>query len=70
MKSDESLHELTGVGMAPVSDTISRGWNPVERVQGKCVQESTLARRLLRLLAHRALALISKIYVSGRFRDQ
>ena len=46
MKSDKSLHELTGVRMAAASDTpsIHRGWHPVKGVQGNCVQEATHAR--------------------------
>ena len=51
MESDESLHELTGVGMAPVSDIhvyakYGGDWHSIKRVQGNCVQESILVRGL------------------------
>ena len=53
MESDELLHELTGVGMAPALDTPSMsGLAPHTGVQENRVQESTFARGFLCLLPH------------------
>ena len=72
MESDESLYKLTGVRMAPASDTPSTsGLAPrkgssselrpgVDLCQGSSLSSPPPCAR----------ALISKIFVGGKFRDQ